>query len=196
MSNITTAFTEVIYRNSLNQFNDKNAEFAKRGLEIRDTVTQKHDWRCNTYSTDKSEYDLRKDPLFKDLVTICEQETDAFAREFGVIGRAKCSEAWINLANPGAYQEYHIHAKSHFSLVYYVDTPINSGNTVFASHEKNTDMFPLPTHTLTPPNFKTYFMNPKNGDVVIFRSNLEHMVEPNQSDSVRISISMNMIIEE
>lgn len=191
---IQIPFVEVIYKKSLVEFIERNQSFVNKALYLKKVIPQANEWRCNTFSTINS-YDLRKDPLFKDLINACEQETTKFAKEFGVeIGLAKCIDAWINVGEQGAYQEYHSHPKSHFSLSYYVNTPADCGNIVFRSHECDTDMFPLTYQKLLPPSYKTYGIQPQAGDVVIFRSNLRHMVELNKSALPRISISMNMVI--
>ena len=193
MPNITAAFVELLYNEKLDSFDNKNKIFLKKALSLRKEIAPANDWRCNTFSTYGTSYELLKDTLFEDLVKTCEQQTDTFAKEFGVTkGHSKCMEAWINVAEPGAYQEYHNHANSHFSLVYYVETPENSGNIVFSTHAQ--DMFPVPNDSLTHASFKTYYIEPKAGEVVIFRSNLRHMVEVNKSNFPRVSIAMNMKI--
>jgi uncharacterized protein (TIGR02466 family) len=100
-------------------------------------------------------------------------------------------DAWINISKPGNYQEYHIHPGSHFSLVYYIKVPENSGRIVFRSHEADKDMFPFDTHKITNINNKTVKLQPNEGDVIVFRSNLSHMVEKNMSNENRVCIAMN-----
>jgi uncharacterized protein (TIGR02466 family) len=193
MSQINAIFTEVIYSESLQNFVNKNNVFLEKALLLKKEIKPNNNWPCNTFSTFGTSYDLLEDPIFKELVSACEEKTRIFAGHYGATqGVAKCVEAWINVAEPGAYQEYHVHPNNHFSLVYYVETPKNCGNIVFASHSQ--DMFLFPIQSLTPLSFKTYFLIPQAGDVHIFRSNLSHMVELNKSDLPRVSISMNFQI--
>jgi uncharacterized protein (TIGR02466 family) len=193
MSEIIAVFMDAIYSEKLHAFVDKNKDFLNKALLLEKEIVSTNDWRCNTFSTLNTTYNLLDDSIFKELISACEEETRKFAEQYGVTkGKSKCFEAWINVAKPGAYQEYHVHPNSHFSLVYYVEAPKNCGNLVFTSNSQ--DMFPLPTQTLTQLSFKTYFITPQAANLHIFRSNLKHMVELNQSDSPRVSISMNLKI--
>lgn len=195
MNEINISFMEVFYKKELTQFLGENEKFYEKALLLKSELPASHDWRCNTFSTMKSSYNLAEDPLFKGLVTACEQETNSFSKSFGINkGQAKCTSAWVNVSEFGSYQEYHHHTNSHFSLVYYVETPLDCGNLVFRSHEQHSDMFPLPEQELTPLSFKTFSIVPKAGEVIIFRSNLSHMVELNRAATPRVSISMNMVI--
>jgi hypothetical protein len=55
-------------------------------------------------------------------------------------------------------------------------------------------MFPLPASVYVPSNYKTCTYTPQESMLLIFRSNLLHMVEKNKSDEDRISISMNFTV--
>ena len=152
------------------------------------------DWRCSTI-TSLNHYDLKNNTIFDPLLTTITDKVKEFSKEFGCNGSAKITDCWINLAPPGAFQEYHIHANSHFSIVYYIKADKNSGNIVFRSAEADTDMYPLPITELTPASFKTMSLPPDENKLYIFRSNLKHMVEQNNSNQDRISISANFVIE-
>jgi len=57
-------------------------------------------------------------------------------------------------------------------------------------------MFPLPrVNVLHQYNGKTFRYKAEECKMLIFRSNLSHMVNYNNSDDDRISISMNFIVE-
>jgi uncharacterized protein (TIGR02466 family) len=136
------------------------------------------------------------DLLFKDLIKYVTDQVSALAVEFGCApNSAVVTDSWINVSCPGDYQEYHNHTGSHFSTVYYVTAPKDSGNIIFRSFEADTDMFPLPIQTINYASYKTFSFPPEEGELLIFRSNLRHMVEKNKSDDSRISISMNFRIQ-
>jgi hypothetical protein len=103
---------------------------------------------------------------------------------------------WFNIAAQGAYQEYHLHPKSHFSLVYYVQTQKQCGNIVFQTADTLTDMFPLIADQATYASYKNCFYTPKDSLLLIFKSTLLHMVEKNLSDKDRISVAMNFKFKE
>jgi len=185
-------FHESMYRETLSEFQYDNELFYKKGLELKNNVKSVSDWRCDTYNTLGS-YELSGDNMFKNLLKTIKKHVIEFAKTYGVEGLPlKNNSSWINIAGPGNYQEYHMHPKNHFSAVYYVKSPTQGGNIVFRSHEADKDMFPLPdTKNLESSNFKTFSIKPQTCDLLIFRSNLLHMVEKNLSEEDRVSIAIN-----
>ena len=189
-------FPTLIDVSVLDQFKPNNDSYAQCVYNVREKSPKVNVvWKCDTFSTLKL-YNMKSDPLFSDLISVCASQVKIFAKEYGADPNPVCTDSWLNLAPPKEYQEYHIHAMSHFSVVYYVKTPTDCGNICFRSPEANTDMFPIsvPGNTHTPANFKTCTYTPQESMLLIFRSNLLHMVEKNKSDEDRISISMNFTV--
>jgi uncharacterized protein (TIGR02466 family) len=190
--NIITPFFESIYHDNLKFDNDS---FYKKALELKSKYAGDTSWRCDTYST-INDHNIIKDNFFNEFVQKCGQAVFEFAKHYGAYSKkVMCSEGWINIAEPEQYQEFHIHPKNHFSLVYYVRTPENCGNILFKNHNGD-NMFPLPYDELTPANFGLFYWTPKEGDLLIFRSDLLHMVEKNKSKENRVSISMNFRLDD
>jgi uncharacterized protein (TIGR02466 family) len=158
-------------------------------------------WRCSTFNTlDQYDWKTENDPSVVRIIELCTDKVSQFSSYFGVDNSVyfpECTGFWFNVAAPQAYQEYHQHHNSHFSLSFYLETPENSGNIVFKSFESVTDMFPLPIDekNLNEFSYKTCSYRPSKGMLLIFRSNLLHMVEQNLSKENRISISMNYILK-
>jgi uncharacterized protein (TIGR02466 family) len=192
---VISPFIDVIYVKEL-EAKVKNKEFLERALWVKDNHPANHSWRCNTYSSMSTNYNLLTDKAYYELVEECKVHVKEFAKHYGVLdAKVEATEGWVNVANHGAYQEYHIHPGAHFSMCYYINTPEECGNIVFKSHEADKDMFPLPApETLTHPAHKTYWLNTTAGTVVIFKANLQHMVEINQSTEPRVGVSMNFIV--
>jgi uncharacterized protein (TIGR02466 family) len=171
-----------------------NSSFEQRIKKIYDMLEGKmsSDWQCETFNT-LFDYNLLDDEFFDDFHKKITEKVGIFLQNFGPSKGYKpvCKTSWFNVAFPGQNQEFHIHANSHISAVYYVKAPKNSGDIIFDSPMKT--MFPLP--------YKDYsetrlFRTPVAGDVVMFKSNVSHMVATNKSDDVRISISMNFTVEK
>jgi uncharacterized protein (TIGR02466 family) len=194
-SMVVSPFIDLIYVAEL-ESKAKNKEFFEKALSVRNAHPANNLWRCNTYSSIDTKYNLLEDSMFDGLVKECEAHVKEFAKQYGVLNAdAKATAGWINVAGRGAYQEYHIHPATHFSLCYYINTPENCGNIVFKSHEADKNMFPLPTSdVLTHPANVTYWQQAVAGTVVIFRSNLAHMAEINNSDDLRVGVSMNFVL--
>jgi uncharacterized protein (TIGR02466 family) len=189
-------FADLIYSTNLSHYKNLNDYFYTVVKESKkQNVNPAVDWRCDTFNTAKF-LNLNSDENFLSVLNDIKTEVIRFSKEFGVLtNNIVCTESWLNLAEPGNYQEYHMHAASHFSIVYYVRAPKDCGNIVFKSHEAMSDMFPIPAEILTPANFKTYSYTPKDNNLLIFRSNLNHMVEKNMSQEDRVSISANFYLK-
>lgn len=197
---IHSMFLNLLYSVNIDQFRNLNSHFHKKVVSLKKKHPNKdaginHNWNCNTFNS-IGLYALEDDPKFQDLNHEIMNHVKKFSDVFGAdIKNVESTGAWINLAGPGCYQEYHRHPNSHFSFVYYVKVPQNSGNIVFESHDYISDMFPLPIQRVTPPSFKHYTYVPKECDLIIFRSNMQHMVTFNASNEDRVSISGNVVFQ-
>ena len=193
---IDTLFSTLIYRDNLSI---DNSVIEQKALRLKSTLSVNNDWQCDTFTTLGTEYNMLLDPEFLDLIKICETKVYDFAESYGDMSKytIRCVDSWINVAGSGEYQEYHKHSNRHFSLVYYVKTPPNCGNIVFKAYDTSGDMFPLPFNSIQEkePSYRTYYYNVEESQLLIFKSNLEHMVQKNRSNQNRISIAMNFLVE-
>jgi uncharacterized protein (TIGR02466 family) len=196
---IDSWFPTLICRDRLFEFVEHNHYFECKALELKKNYksTSTTNWRCDTFNTlDQYDPSSHRDDLIDRLMHVCRLKVLDFSKEYGVqkdISSLQCIDFWFNIAEHGNYQEFHQHANSHFSLVYYVKVPENSGDIHFKSAESITDMFVLPieTHNLNNASYKSCVYKPAESTILIFRSNLLHMVSKNMSNSDRISIAMN-----
>lgn len=196
---ILSWFPTLIYYNILSDFQNHNRHFEKKTNELYNLSNSKNNnvWNCDTYNTlDQYNFKIDNDPYVTDLINTCKLCVLDFSKEYGIdksVDDLECTDFWFNLSPPGSYQEYHLHANSHFSLVYYVCAPINCGDIVFKSFESSTDMYPMPIREsdLTAASYKSCSYKSNESAVIIFRSNLQHMVKKNLSSDNRISIAMN-----
>lgn len=93
---------------------------------------------------------------------------------------------WANLNFPNAFNMSHIHG-AEISGVFYVKVPEgDSGRLVLVDPRTRVNMSEKRLRSLNFP------IDPKEGTFVLFPSWLEHYVEPNKSDDIRISISFNL----
>jgi uncharacterized protein (TIGR02466 family) len=109
-------------------------------------------------------------------------------------------DPWLNVNQKGNFNPPHTHPGNDYSGCYYVTFPENSGFIHFLD--------PRPQHRFASPNpknkedenwyssdnvydssFFTYKI--KEGKIVIFPSWLAHYVDPNPTDSLRVSIPFN-----
>ena len=109
------------------------------------------------------------------------------------------SNGWANINRFKDYNTNHQHPLSHWSGVYYVSAPENSGNIHFFDPKVSRSMVPeLPyVKNLDNPSQATYLaLKPKEGRFILFPSYIEHSVGPNLSDQPRISISVNFNLKK
>ena len=95
---------------------------------------------------------------------------------------------WINVNFPNACNMAHIHDHA-LSGVYYLSIPTpakDSGRLVFIDPRQRVSMSTARIKSLN------YPVVPDVGACIIFPSWLEHYVEPNRTQEVRISISFNL----
>jgi len=189
-------FPTVVYQDFIQGID--NDYLAQKAYALRDKYPDaNNDWYCNTYSTiNLYSYKEDNDLVVNNLIENCLLHVDKVGKEFSVSNKYKleCDGMWFNIAPPGSYQETHVHQKSHFSLVYYVKTKDKCGNLILRKQDHLSDMYPLPIDTSATNNPLTYAMcwyEPEDSKVIIFRSNVPHLVQVNKSDEDRISISMN-----
>ena len=190
-------FPTPIYSTHLGQ-EHRNTMLGKKAIELKNKFSVSNsDWRCSTFNTlNLYDWNNDQDTNVLSLIDDCKEKVHQQSKHYGVtkdISSLHCTDFWFNVSEPNQYQEYHQHTDSHFSVIYYIKTPINCGNLVFRSFESMFDMKALPIHhdNLNELSFKTCSYTPKETMLVIFRSNLLHMVEQNLSNELRIGVSMN-----
>jgi uncharacterized protein (TIGR02466 family) len=96
------------------------------------------------------------------------------------------SESWINYSANGGMQNFHLHDGYDISGVYFYRTNAKDGDLVFINPSL-VNRF----HKITSSNFSKISYRPEIGKLIIFPSFLEHSVNINTTDSLRISISFN-----
>lgn len=104
------------------------------------------------------------------------------------IPKFKIVSSWMTHTAPGEYTPNHDHASADFSGVYYIITNGRDGDIHFCNPN------PAMNHTYGfAPLASKYMHTPEVGKMIIFPGWLEHGVNSNQSDDVRVSISFNII---
>jgi|TARA_R100001530_G_scaffold54862_1_gene40392 uncharacterized protein (TIGR02466 family) len=136
-------------------------------------------------------YNIYDDKKFYDLNLWISKQVKLFVNELGFenIDDDK-TIGWFNIYNKDDYQDWHNHNFYLVSAIYYLKTNTHSAKTYF----KN----PLPENPNIPkfnPNnpytWKTYFVEPKENNLVIFKSDLDHCVESHTDDFSRITLAYN-----
>ena len=105
-------------------------------------------------------------------------------------------QMWININKPGDFNNKHNHPGSDLSGVFWIKSLQKSGNLAFYSpnfmtqiHQINSIKDEISKKLFTTP---TIDIEPLEGVIVLFPSDLNHAVQKNNSDEDRISVSFNI----
>ena len=142
-----------------------------------------------------SQTNMHEIPVFKHLVNeLFIMQEQVFAEEWLENG-ATIGNMWANINPPGGYNMPHVHPNSHFSGVYYIKAPKDSGNIVFNEPKTGAHMIMPRRKEGKPPShlWKEVHVDPLEGRIIIFPSWLWHSVQPNKSNDIRISVSFNFL---
>jgi uncharacterized protein (TIGR02466 family) len=169
----------------------ENELLAKHCLQLKDATPMGRDgWLGNTYNT-LGTYDLYQDQEFQPLISLITEHVNEFAKISGCADSYAPHTGWFNIADSGAYQEFHAHNANVFSAVYYISAPENSGSIMFED-PKEPDMFPLKDiQHKNKLNITRVMFPAKQGLLLIFRSYLRHLVEQGSNIVPRISLALN-----
>ena len=151
------------------------------------------DWLSAHYSPDNC-FKLASLSDFVEFGPLIERVTagvQEFARYFGCSGTYECSNSWYNVYTTGKYQEFHIHPNEIFSAVYFLKVPENAPGIYFKRPGSGPMLPPKDIGRESPYHREFAIAPPREGTVVIFRSDLYHSVPPEEFEGERVTIALN-----
>jgi uncharacterized protein (TIGR02466 family) len=138
---------------------------------------------------------MHEKPEYKTLVDLLYEAQNYIYQEELLDNVPYLGNMWANINPPGGYNRPHTHPNSLWSGVYYVRTPKNSGHlkcedpkSVAAMTYPRRKEGQLPSYLWREVHFE-----PIAGRLIMFPSWLNHCVDPNQSNDIRISVSFNFL---
>ena len=99
------------------------------------------------------------------------------------------ARGWLNQHKPGQGMPIHGHGSPKISMTYYVKAPKNCGDLLLIDPRNGCD-WDSGNDGVNGTKFNR--IQPVESKLVFFPGFVLHMVEPNQSDQVRISVTSNM----
>ena len=149
--------------------------------------TNVNGWHSETDMHTKPEYKPLVDELFRMVHQVFKEE---YLEKEPVLGNM-----WANINYQGGYNKPHIHPNALFSGVYYVKTPINSGQLVCTDPRPGIQTcMPTRKRVEMPKHlWRDIHIQPQENRTIIFPAWLWHSVQPNESNEKRISVSFNFI---
>lgn len=192
MDNIDLWFPTVI-GTSTNLLNDK--------LYIKSLIDKCYDiktkypksntgWLTSTYNTMNS-YNICDDILFKELVYKVTNKVQDFVKNFNSSLTMVTRSAWLNIYNKTNYQEFHIHPGNLISCVYFLKCPEGSSGLSFVPQVRSSiDLDSIVQNNLT---YDSASYEAVEDSLILFKSDIPHMVPQGTNVEDRISIALNFI---
>lgn len=109
------------------------------------------------------------------------------AREVEITG------CWANVSAPGARHGTHSHPNNFLSGVYYVQTSAGANTINFHDPRPQSGVMRPPIAKLTADNADLVVATVTDGTLMLFPAWLPHSVDANRSDTVRVSVSFNLM---
>ena len=103
--------------------------------------------------------------------------------------RLRITQSWCNYTEPGGYHHKHAHPNSFVSGVFYPQANRHTDRIYF--YKAGFQQIKFPPENWNVWNSESWWFDVGTGDLVLFPSSLEHMVETVQGDQTRISLSFN-----
>jgi len=144
-------------------------------------------WHSTTDMGEKPEYQL----LLTELIRM---QQEVYEKEH-LDRQPKLGNMWANINPPGGMNQPHIHPNALFSGVYYVQSNPKAGRLKIYDPRPGAQIN-MPTRKSGDPGrdlWRDANIEPIPGRIIMFPAWLWHSVEPNQSNSTRISVSFNFI---
>jgi|TARA_B100001094_G_C18159905_1_gene788630 uncharacterized protein (TIGR02466 family) len=113
-----------------------------------------------------------------------------------ILTALRLSSLWINVNGKGNYNVQHNHPLSNFSGVFWIKSPVGSGDIKFRSPNTFSCYKEISFYTKAFKEqynaYTSFNIPPQEGVMLIFPSFLLHSVEENLSDEDRISVAFNL----
>lgn len=141
---------------------------------------------------------LFNEPEMASIKAAVQEALDTYTNEVLCIPQQLyVTQSWSLINNPSVGMHGHSHSNSVISgSLYYCDLPEPNANMVFSRHRGYEQL------ELSPDRQKRNIYNttanavePKQGEVILFSSSLQHLVEENKSAKPRYSIAFNTFIK-
>jgi uncharacterized protein (TIGR02466 family) len=184
---ITPLFSLPFYSSSVDGINDNVKN------NVKDLDYGRLDIDNGNISINK--YVLNEPQFFKLKQTILEH-INYYAKDFLCISDVSfhITNSWVMKHDFGDWSQRHCHTNSVFSGVLYIETDDQSGKFSVITNSQN--LFPslfhpkIISHNIY--NSREWSFIPKNNDIYIFPSHLDHEVTPSQSNQTRYCIAFNV----
>ena len=184
-------FPSCVWTHDLADFKDMNTRLVQelQALRARDTgsLSERGAWQsdCNLHALEPFQ------PLTRSFVAASQGVLEFLKYSYT---HFEITDCWANVNRRGESHSLHSHPNNFLSGVYYVRAPENCGNIVFSDPRPQASVLIPHVTERNPYNSFKHSIKPKEGRLLMFHSWFQHLVEANQSEEERISISFNVLL--
>ena len=145
----------------------------------------------------QSDHELHELPQLRELVDCINEAAESVLAYLKTgHGGLEITGCWANLNAPGAGHPVHTHPNNYLSGVYYVLIQPGADTINFLDPRPQTGIIHPPVTALTAENTDQVVVRITSGTLLIFPAWLQHAVDPNRSDRLRVSIGFNLMFPD
>lgn len=167
----------------------------KRPVDISGVDLSSIKWARNYNNWISETQNVLAEPEFKNLA---EAVYDGLCEYFYGVMQAKdtveiyFTESWFNKTEKGQMHHRHWHPNSIISGIVYLEADGTSGGTKFITSQYDTIEYSI--HNANIYNSRSWTVDPEVGTMVLFPSNVEHMVAEYLGETPRVTLSFNSFV--
>ena len=187
-TNIHPLFATPLYITQLNRkFSNTEYKFIEKSKikprKNEGNITSNENYILNTksFSNLKKELDKMVKDYFHNVMSIS-NNIDPYI-----------TQSWLNYTEANQYHHKHLHSNSIISGVLYINADKKNDKIKFFKSENHLIKLPVKEYTLW--NSDSWWFPVEIGELFLFPSSLEHMVENKQGTNTRISLSFNTFVK-
>jgi len=137
-------------------------------------------------------YKYKDNPFFDGVVDLVLEHANQAAYAYGFDSALKLESYWLNINGKHDYNRLHNHLGVCLSAVLFLKAPENCGD-LFFERPGITPIVPG-FDRLNALNWSNYSITPTEGRLVVFPATMNHFVDRNESDELRVSAAFNFIV--
>ena len=185
---INSIFSTPIYFSKLDrELSSKELSFIdntkKKNFKNEGNITSDDNYILNNteFKNLKEELDLRIKDYFDKVISPANNITPYI------------TQSWLNYTETNQFHHKHAHPNSLVSGVFYINCNEDFDNIKFFNEKYQT--IKLETKNFNLWNSASWWFPVKTGDIILFQSSLNHMVETKEGNNTRISLAFNVFIK-
>jgi uncharacterized protein (TIGR02466 family) len=171
-------------------------EFGSKLTEIEESFIKKQETRLNGGNLTSVNDRLFDSAEIAEIARFCEESVQEYYKEIYAPKydvKPYITQSWANYTSKGQWHHKHTHSNSFISGVFYVQAQKNIDKIFFLKDKY--EQIKLSTDNYNVYNSESWWIGVETGQLVLFPSGLNHMVQTVETDETRISISFNTFLK-